>query len=515
MRWTGFSALLAPSLVPFVAYSQEAQVQAFEHRKSGTSNISSPLGRVFDPRDTIEIKVSNVAGGNDSSASTGAAIQALNALVNAATKISQQANKLSTDVGSAPFDARTLGQFVLETVNKLPADAQHAIYGEPETQADLQLNPIVRLYVRASRGLSSYANKQLAVLSNNQIAVKLNVTQYRAARSSRRFTSSLGDFLTVSTDELNEAKSVDPSALKQSVNAWAATEVKKIQSQYDTFVAPKVNDLQTAVGDVGRPVVTSIEATVKDIEQINTSDLPGSVAKVAADTQAAITATEALLKGTSAITDAARNAATALETAITALGDMVRLDLEGILQLGQLAQVAQSSIDLVLAASEAKSVLVGPATGSPTPETDDVFDFENTDTLRIVITAGSAVDKGPVSTPVYDYTSYAYRQGLNLLHTVTLDAFEQQGSARVKFAPAINFLAKYYGRNLTLNSIGSVSFGLAWFPLGVDQQDTGVNQQAVGATLSLLDDWVNVGVARNFGSNRYFMFVGASIPVKF
>ena len=136
------------------------------------------------------------------------------------------------------------------------------------------------------------------------------------------------------------------------------------------------------------------------------------------------------------------------------------------------------------------------------------LDLQNGDTVIVVARENDGA-------PFFTKSVRGYRLGWNLVRTITYVGYKKRGSSQTGTSPAYNFVTKCFRRGSTFqNTFGSVGYGVTTFPLGVTQNGSDSAQTALGLTLSLLDDWVQVGYARNLSSSKNFLFVGAQIPLR-
>ena len=365
-----------------------------------------------------------------------------------------------------------------------------------------------RYFASIRRLATDHQKRFTEQMDARQSRVSVTVVHERSLRRDRTYPSSLTELLQVTDAERELAGKLRPDSL----HALARAAARKIAVEMVAYVQATINPPLQRLRDQAeenRDVLERMIARVEGLKRLETAtpadvldELLAVLHQTSADVQTLQVPESALRDLLDAVAKASR------ELPGTFLG-LIR----GVTGIGQVSEIAREVRKVVLAPGGSKTLTIGtPAT---LPATDFQLSLRNGDAVSIVVVSETDTN-GPEEELIYKKKLRTFKRGLRWVRTIAYDFYEKIDGTRVNQGPVVNFLAKLnVGDNEFWNTWGSVGFGISWFFLGVDQTDESAPQRAAGPVVSLLDDWVNVGYARNFDSNHWFVFGGMRVPLPF
>ena len=497
--------LLVTTLIAAQAAAQMSKVHAelVEMRPEGTTRVAHPAESVFDTRNLLKLRVWVDSPGSAAAGDQTTNIARLKRILDLAEEYADKAN----DIYRLPNAAQEVEALANKVLQLLPTDE------ERRKVLDLGLAPDrnAPMYVVLVRGLRFYAEEQLNLIASGirarsvsgaggKFNIKVTVVQSRELRQGRTYAKDLQDLLAVTQAERDLAAQLTPEQLEKKLNEWKEDVTKLVSKAKDDLQQP-IQRLKDKVGDQNQ-VYKDLKLLADDFSGINAESLIlGAAYRL-----------QTLIKDLDNLRPMAQIEVDAVLAVIKDFAVQVKAYVEARLNFGRIEEIARQVREFILGEGEERTLLIGQSSAVQTA--DVPLTIENGDKLQIVVSA-QPEDKSSAEAPVFDKSVRGYKLGTNLVRTVTYDWFYQEGTSRAKAAPAINFLSKKFTRDLNGNTTRNIGLGASWFLLGVDQANSGTNQQAIGPVVSLLDDWVSVGYIRNMSTNKWFWVVGAMLPIRF
>lgn len=511
--------VLSLLLVAFAAFDYGGQAPPAtvheEVSQSGTK-MDQTLGSVFDLRNPLKLHIDGTLVAASSSQPDPAAqeIQDLVAIVNAANTGLAKLAPLSTH----PADIKTqdVPSFAKELV------AANLIVGRyPDLKAQVEARFVpqgeaTKDYLFAfnviKTAAASLQAKIQASLLTQQFKVTVTVTQSRENHPGRSYPQNLADLFAATQADMNAAQQLNATALENQVKQIGQNFINGLESKVETTFDPPFKQLTMDLG-ADNASVKKIQTDLDALKNTTLTDpqlFYNQVSTTFSDIQ---TVVNGIPGDTQTIQNDLKALGTAIQTIVTALPGDLRDLLQALGLANDTAQIAQEVQSYVLSEGQVKDVYIG-VTDDPNNPPQFPLTLQNGDKVRIqVASKPSTAPDGQPGTPLLDTSSRAFRMGWNPVMTLTFDGTPEKTSDRIEFEPSINLTMKDFRRGPSArNMIDSVGFGLSWFPVGVDQSNSASQQFAGGIAISLLDDWLVVGYARNFSLNYYFPFIGVTIP---
>ena len=386
----------------------------------------------------------------------------------------------------------TLASQLLGTRNRLlTADEWTRATGEPANPTD-PTGPL-RTYSRTLRGLRKVAEARLESIrvslaaraaspAGPKVDAVLTVVQSREMRQGRTYARDLQDLLAVTQAEYDLANNLTPERIQARLNEARANLAAILKASYKDDVLPSITALRTAIAQQevdAKEKLDQIEAALAVLEGLNAQNVQQTLPELLAK----LPSLQPNLAGLELV---AAQETKRLRDAMTKLEQNIRFEMGKLTEIGQIIEVSRQARTAILSPGDAKAFEIGNPGDERQP--DIMIPLGNGDKVRILVTVRPSDQPNAKPEVVLDQSSRAYKQGWNMLRTLTYNGYGESGTERVNYSPSINFLAKPFGRDAFRNSLASVGFGVSLFPIGVDQDGSGSSQHAAGLVTSLLDD---------------------------
>lgn len=496
-----------------LASAQGITVKEVTHKGNGVAYEN--LGPTFDLRNPLEITVS----GPDLPLH-----QSITSELKDLVDIANEADKGLVDVAawargerSDQVNANLAGGHTVKIMSII-GEKYPGLREEIANQFNAQFVPneavrttYARFFDIARVAARAVADKIKTDLGSDEYHVQLTVTQYRQNRQGRTYPATLADLFNPSDADIALANQLAALNLPNRIKQIGDEFVQNLKSDVTNRLQPPVDQLKSDFGTANGEV----NQIVADLESIKTSSLadPKAFYNMAVDAISNMKSIAATISGGTAQADVNALITAAKTILTTDLPTRFNELLHALSSATEIAQIAQQVKDLVLHREETNKLTIG--TSSSAPKADFLLDLQNGDKVRIEAKGRQEGQPENENQVLLDQSSYSFKFGDNWLRTVTYDGIPKIGSDRFATAPAFNYMYKRLSRgSVQRNTTYSMGFGIAAFPVGLDQNDSGTQQVAGGVVLSLLDDWLTIGYARNFTLNHDFPFIGIQLPFR-